>query len=495
MSNANPRLELIFSSQFRQRIALVGSRVDHPELCDRSGNPLPRQSSNSLTEFTGTAGMTSVALVFVEYACHHARQQHLLELIGPAGSLAASVHAILQKEVLWQSCFGFLKDGGLIEPFVRKAIQRIKRLDNFAIRLPCENDHYQYIAPRDIHITLDDRSLNADPDSISRLMARLLPPDKILWQRKLRPIGPVTRASLPQLDTAVGVAAVATAAGLKPLSVQTENDSAVSATLYAEIDTIRQPPSEYVTITASFRVPKESFDGQSLRDFLQLCEKLAAQPGAIPILIKVGSVHVAVVVPTKLPLSAIRDAAQRLDDEIRILQIFDLVIEEPDYLIRLIALITAATAVATPATLQGFTPAIGSGLGSPITVLIVEDDSTSREALAWLFTELGFYPIGVSDLAAARRVLDTKTPRILILDLMLPDGNGIDLLAEIRKARRPIIVAVVTGMTDLLKLRELMAWKPEAIFAKPLDVDEFDDWVVKQLSNFALPASRKSRKK
>ena len=86
-----------------------------------------------------------------------------------------------------------------------------------------------------------------------------------------------------------------------------------------------------------------------------------------------------------------------------------------------------------------------------ITVLIVEDDNISRSALSWLLKELGFQSIAVGDLAAAREVLGRITPHIMILDLILPDGNGIDLLAEIRNARRPIMVAVVTGITDELR--------------------------------------------
>jgi DNA-binding response OmpR family regulator len=126
-----------------------------------------------------------------------------------------------------------------------------------------------------------------------------------------------------------------------------------------------------------------------------------------------------------------------------------------------------------------------------ITVLIVEDDSISRSALAWLLKELGFQSLAVGDLASARKALaETPPPQIMILDLMLPDGNGVDLLAEVRQARLPVTVAVVTGITDELKLHEVTAWKPDAIFGKPVDVDDFDDWLVKQLSSFALTSSR-----
>ena len=125
-----------------------------------------------------------------------------------------------------------------------------------------------------------------------------------------------------------------------------------------------------------------------------------------------------------------------------------------------------------------------------IVVLIIEDDSISRSALAWLLKELGFESIAVGDVASGREVLSRMTPQILILDLMLPDGSGVDLLTEIRREQRPITVAVVTAVTDQLRLHEVTSLKPDAIFGKPVDVDDFDDWLVKQLSNFALTSGR-----
>ena len=123
----------------------------------------------------------------------------------------------------------------------------------------------------------------------------------------------------------------------------------------------------------------------------------------------------------------------------------------------------------------------------PITVLIVEDDSISRSALAWLLQRTwDFNPLPWEIWRRHGKCWPKMTPQIMILDLMLPDGNGIELLAEIRNTRRSITVAVVSGVTDQLKLHELTALKPDAIFGKPVDVDDFDDWLVKQLSSFAL---------
>jgi DNA-binding response OmpR family regulator len=129
---------------------------------------------------------------------------------------------------------------------------------------------------------------------------------------------------------------------------------------------------------------------------------------------------------------------------------------------------------------------MGSGKNHRNSVLIVEDDSISRAALTWLLKDLGFRPVMAEDLTSARLYLARHTPDIVILDLMLPDGDGTELLAEIRRDKKPIKVAVVTAVTDRLRLHEVTALSPDALFGKPIDLEDFDAWLVKLLSEFAM---------
>ena len=60
-------------------------------------------------------------------------------------------------------------------------------------------------------------------------------------------------------------------------------------------------------------------------------------------------------------------------------------------------------------------------------------------------------------------------PAFMLLDLMLPDGNGIDVLRHIRASNLPITVCVVTGCgTDMLD--EATRAGADHAFTKPLDV-------------------------
>ena len=70
------------------------------------------------------------------------------------------------------------------------------------------------------------------------------------------------------------------------------------------------------------------------------------------------------------------------------------------------------------------------------------------------------------------RALHASSPDWIILDLMLPDGEGITVLREIRARGLQVRVAVTTGMDDARHLAEVASLRPDVIFRKPVDFQE-----------------------
>jgi DNA-binding response OmpR family regulator len=70
------------------------------------------------------------------------------------------------------------------------------------------------------------------------------------------------------------------------------------------------------------------------------------------------------------------------------------------------------------------------------TILIVEDHPTTRTFLADNLSADGYEVIEAEGMAEARHVLGAKFPDLAIVDLGLPDGDGLELLAHVRAADR-----------------------------------------------------------
>jgi two-component system response regulator ResD len=75
------------------------------------------------------------------------------------------------------------------------------------------------------------------------------------------------------------------------------------------------------------------------------------------------------------------------------------------------------------------------------TVLVVEDEPTVRDVVVRYLREAGYDALEATDLDEARDVLQHRSPSLVVLDLMLPGGNGLELCREIRACSEvPVIM-------------------------------------------------------
>jgi DNA-binding response OmpR family regulator len=70
------------------------------------------------------------------------------------------------------------------------------------------------------------------------------------------------------------------------------------------------------------------------------------------------------------------------------------------------------------------------------TILVVEDHCATRTFLADNLTADGFELLEAESIEDAERLMGTRFPDLAILDLGLPDGDGLDLLRRVRRADR-----------------------------------------------------------
>jgi CheY-like chemotaxis protein len=104
-------------------------------------------------------------------------------------------------------------------------------------------------------------------------------------------------------------------------------------------------------------------------------------------------------------------------------------------------------------------------------VLVVEDHDDSRRLLEDLLVAAGFEVYTASNGPEALRFLEHFTPDLMVLDLMLPWINGIEVLATIRErpalAKLPVLVTTATATTD----EELREFQPLEVMRKPIELE------------------------
>lgn len=112
------------------------------------------------------------------------------------------------------------------------------------------------------------------------------------------------------------------------------------------------------------------------------------------------------------------------------------------------------------------------------TTLVIEDDRDNRELLVRLLQRCGLLVESAATVAEALEKL-AIIPKVVLLDMELPDGTGREVLQKIRSTNMPVKVAVVTGSGMPEALDELHELAPDAVFVKPFVAADLCDWVEK----------------
>ncbi|MBM3117598.1 sigma-54-dependent transcriptional regulator [Jeongeupia naejangsanensis] len=105
-------------------------------------------------------------------------------------------------------------------------------------------------------------------------------------------------------------------------------------------------------------------------------------------------------------------------------------------------------------------------------VLVVDDEVDLADLLELTLVKLGLDVDKANNVASARALLDTRNYDLVLTDMRMPDGEGLDLIRHIQSARLDVPAAVITayGSTD----NAVAALKAGAFdyLAKPVSLDQ-----------------------
>jgi DNA-binding response OmpR family regulator len=104
--------------------------------------------------------------------------------------------------------------------------------------------------------------------------------------------------------------------------------------------------------------------------------------------------------------------------------------------------------------------------------LVVEDDPAIRRLVEKLLRRHHIEIYTAGDGRTAIDKLRTNTYSVLVLDLMVPELNGFDVIDYIKQQNNPVPVAVVSAVSQQA-LTKLDLDVVKVVISKPFDVDEF----------------------
>ena len=108
----------------------------------------------------------------------------------------------------------------------------------------------------------------------------------------------------------------------------------------------------------------------------------------------------------------------------------------------------------------------------PFVILYVEDNDYIREAFAELLDAPARRIVAVADSAGAREALRAEAVDLLMTDINLPDGSGLDLAREALR-QNPALPVIVCSGHDLRAVAESLGPTAHPM-RKPVDLDDLE---------------------
>ncbi|MCL2203350.1 MAG: response regulator transcription factor [Defluviitaleaceae bacterium] len=106
-------------------------------------------------------------------------------------------------------------------------------------------------------------------------------------------------------------------------------------------------------------------------------------------------------------------------------------------------------------------------------ILLVEDDKDIQEINKYMLDERGYNVSLAMNLTEARQCITQFAPDLIVLDIMLPDGSGLDFMEELRKHGNSIPILLLTALSTPKDKVEGLRRGGNDYLAKPYDYDEF----------------------
>jgi CheY-like chemotaxis protein len=118
-------------------------------------------------------------------------------------------------------------------------------------------------------------------------------------------------------------------------------------------------------------------------------------------------------------------------------------------------------------------------------ILIVDDDAMLRQLLTKAFTNVSFEVAVAADGAAAIQVFRTFKPDVVLMDIIMPEREGVETIVELRTLDPNVPIIAMSGggrvgPTEFLALAEALG--ATATVKKPFTISQIRDVVQRALN-------------
>jgi two-component system response regulator RegA len=120
-------------------------------------------------------------------------------------------------------------------------------------------------------------------------------------------------------------------------------------------------------------------------------------------------------------------------------------------------------------------------------LLIVDDDNPLRDRLGRAMEKKGFQVTQAASVKQGINIVKNAPPAFAVIDLRLGDGNGLEVIKEIRKFKKDSRVVMLTGYGNIPTTVEAIKSGAVDYIPKPADADDIENSLLASPESKAIP--------
>ncbi len=119
-------------------------------------------------------------------------------------------------------------------------------------------------------------------------------------------------------------------------------------------------------------------------------------------------------------------------------------------------------------------------------ILVIEDEDGAREIIARCLKRKGYFTLSAATAKDGLELVRKEHPNIILLDIRLTDGSGLEVLKEIKELDRNMKVIMVTALEDELTIHQAKTLGADDYVTKPMTMDFLDHIILEKISELNL---------
>jgi two-component system KDP operon response regulator KdpE len=123
-------------------------------------------------------------------------------------------------------------------------------------------------------------------------------------------------------------------------------------------------------------------------------------------------------------------------------------------------------------------------------ILVIEDEESTRDLLQRSLSKAGYEIVAAPDGKSALKILANSRPDLILLDLMLPDIPGMEILKHVTTQPNPPAVVIFSARSDAADIEAATRAGAFKFLVKPISRDKLLETIKLALTPRAKPYSQ-----